>query len=277
IRPSVFPAGEIRVGRARLRVAATLGDQQAALLGVGCARRGEMVINYGTGAFAALNTRDGPVRAPGLLTSVAWSSEQGVRYLLEGTVNAAGGAVDWMEKVTAPARSRSRRSLKWDLLPIVIPGFSGLGAPHWRSDAGAAIFDLAYGAGPAELHAATLAGIACRVREIVERMERNGRVLRRIVAAGGLLRSRGLLEIQADLLGRALFRSGVEDATARGAAILAGHALGAWDLERGPALTPRARRVSGARGRKAAEAYYRRFVSRMDSLLASTRPAGIGL
>jgi glycerol kinase len=277
IRPSAFPAGEIRIRGARIRIAATLGDQQAALLGVGCSRRGEMVINYGTGAFAALNTGRHPVRIPGLLTSVAWSTERVVRFLLEGPVNAAGSAVEWMEGLVGPP-GRDEGSLgDLDTLPVVIPALAGVGAPHWRSDLNAAILDLRRDTGPVQLRAATLAGIACRVREIVDRMGRHRKRADPIMVAGGLLRRGALLQFQASLLSAALCHALSPDATVRGAALLAGHAQGAWDLVGRDSPAAPARRVSPGKRNRSAGAYYRRFVSHLQRLLDTSVPARLEL
>lgn len=268
IRPSAFPAGVARIGGARLRIAATLGDQQAALLGVGCGRRGEMVINYGTGAFAALNTGRRPVRRAGLLASVAWSSETGARFLLEGPVNAAGSALDWIDGLLRADAGGAALERDLDRLPIFIPALGGLGAPHWRSDVRGALLDLRRDTRPEQIQAAALAGIACRIREIVERMRHSGRPIRRIVTAGGLTRRRGLLPFQAGLLGAPLLHALSPDATARGAALLAGHACGAWDLEGADAPVSPVRRVRGMSPSRALEDYYGRFVARRKMLTA---------
>jgi glycerol kinase len=200
-----------------------------------------------------------------------------VRYLLEGTVNAAGSAVEWAERIMGPASRRSPSSGGLDHLPIVVPALAGLGAPHWRSDLGAAIFDVHPGVGAGDLRAATLAGVACRLREIVECIEAGGRPIARIVVAGGLSSRQDFLEILAALLDRPLFHSGAPDATARGAALLAGHAMGEWDLEgrRGPP-TP-VRRLSRPPRSRGAQAYYRRFLERLEQLLASPAAAKLAL
>ena len=275
IRSSAFPAGEMLIRGSRIRIAATVGDQQAALLGVGCHRRGAMVINYGTGAFAALHTGRRPVRSPGLLTSVAWSSERGVRYLLEGPVNAAGSALEWIEGLVGSAGRGAEAPGEFEALPFVIPALAGLGAPHWRSEVDAAIFGLRRNTEPAQLRAATLAGIACRVREIVERMGRHRKRTDPIMVAGGLLQQKDLLSFQAALLAVPLFHSQSPDATARGAALLAGQALEAWDLEAKGAPASPARRVAPGKRSPAAEDYYRRFCSHLRRLLSP--PSGARL
>jgi glycerol kinase len=231
IRPSAFPAGVIQIRGRPLRIAATLGDQQAALIGLGCRKEGDLALNYGTGAFAILNTGRKPRRVAGLLTSIAWSAPGEQHYLLEGTVNSAGSALDWAGRLTGGRKFSSRPGRSLDRLPLVVPAFSGLGAPHWVAGARGAILDLDLTAEPEDLAAGIEAGVASRIGEIVEEMRRHGIPLRRIVAGGGLSGRDGLLTLQAAILGRLLFRSRAQEGTCRGAAILAGHATGALDLE----------------------------------------------
>ncbi|HEU5179558.1 MAG TPA: FGGY family carbohydrate kinase [Candidatus Polarisedimenticolia bacterium] len=265
IRPGAFPAGEIALRGTRLRIAATLGDQQAALLGSGCRRAGEMVINFGTGAFAALNTGRRVARVPGLLTSVAWSSEKEVRFLLEGTVNSAGSAVDWIDRLASGRNTGTGNRLRLDRIPIFIPALTGIAAPHWRSDRLAAILDMRPDTGAAELHEAALAGVACRVREIVERMAAAKSAPRRMVLSGGLLRDRRFVALQAAILGRRLEIPEIPEATALGAAALARHFLRDLDLNR---EAPRPARSVVPASSAESERYYRRFRSHLDRLLS---------
>jgi glycerol kinase len=219
-----LPGGSIRIN-------ATLGDQQAALIGLGCGREGDLALNYGTGAFAILNTGRTERRIPGLLTSVAWSGPGEVRYLLEGTVNSAGSALEWVRRMAGergkpPGRRRSRADV-----PLVVPSFSGLGAPHWIGRARGAIFDLDLATRPQDLAAGVMAGIALRIGEIVETMRARGLRPRRIVAGGGLAERTHLLALQAALLGRTIGRSSTVEGSCRGVALLAAQADGVLDLE----------------------------------------------
>ncbi len=268
IRPSAFPAGEIGIRGVFVPVAATLGDQQAALLGLGCRKEAEMAINYGTGAFVVLNTGSRPRRVPGLLTSVAWSSAREMRYLLEGSINSAGSALDWIRTLTK-ARAPSG-GIVTDLhrLPLMVPSFSGLAAPHWVSGARGALLDLDLATGGEDLAAAALAGVACRVQEIVEAMGKRGLRPRRIVAGGGLVQSRSLLPIQASMLGRPIESSRTPEGTARGAALLAGHSRGDWDLEESPFSQGRGEVIRPSMNRAEVDRYCRRF-RRAVSFIAS--------
>jgi glycerol kinase len=230
IRPSVFPAGELKLhGRSR-PIAATLGDQQAALIGLGCRKEGDLALNYGTGAFAVLNTGKRPRRVPGLLTSVAWSAPGEAHFLLEGTVNSAGSALEWIRKISGTDLAAPGRAPDLDRLPLVVPSFSGLGAPHWLGAARGAVLDLDLAADPTDLAVGVMAGVASRIGEIVEVMCRGRIRLRRIVAGGGLAARPGLLPLQAAFLGRAIERSLVSEGSCRGAALLSGQSCGDWRL-----------------------------------------------
>jgi glycerol kinase len=182
-----------------------------------------------------------------------------VRYLVEGTVNSAGSLIDWIRSLAGDGGASGRKLPDLDRIPLVVPSFSGLGAPHWASGARGAILDLDFRVGREELLAGALAGIGCRVREIVEVMEKEGLRARRIVAGGGLARSPNLLPLQAGILGRKILRSRGADGTARGAALLAGHASGAWDLGRDRLLRDPTDPIRPPLSRAAARRFYRRF------------------
>jgi glycerol kinase len=230
VRPGLFPAGELRLRGSSLRITATLGDQQAALIGLGCRQAGDLALNYGTGAFAILNTGKRARRIPGLLTSVAWSAPGEVRYLLEGTVNSAGSALEWLRRMSGSNGKSLARGWRQAEVPLVVPSFSGLGAPHWMGRARGAMLDLDLATGPEDLAAGIVAGIALRIGEIVDAMRRGGIRLRRIVAGGGLAEQTDLLSLQAALLGRAIERSSIAEGSCRGVALLAGRADGELDL-----------------------------------------------
>jgi glycerol kinase len=276
IRPTTAPGASIRIRGREIPILATLGDQQSALIGLGCLRPGDLAVNYGTGGFVVMNTGRRPRRSAGLLTSAAWSTPLETRYLLEGTINSAGSALDWMERIAGfPSRSK-RRIPDLDRMPVLIPAFAGLAAPHWASEARGALLDLTLDTEAGDLHVATLAGLACRVREIVEAMEAGGAEIRRIVAGGGLVRNPGLLPIQAAILGRSVHRADGEEATARGAALLAGHAAGEWRLEDFAASAGTGLAIRPAISRLAANRYFTRFRAAVATLTGHPRGSRLG-
>ncbi len=213
----------------------SIGDQQAALAGMGCRKGGRIAINYGTGAFVLAHTGRRKTRVEGLLCSIARSDEKETEWALEGTVNSAGAALRWL---IAAGLLRSEREI--DRMgqagaqragasgsPLFIPAFAGLAAPHWIDTGGAALIGIGREDRREEIVRAVLEGIAHRVADILERMDRKIPI-GPIVAAGGLSKSGILLQIQADLLGRPLKSLSLSEATSAGAAYLAGRAAGLW-------------------------------------------------
>ncbi len=219
------------------RLAAMTGDQQAALIGLGCRAEGDVAINYGSGAFVLINTGARRARAPGLLTTLVASWRDGrdardergtsARFAIEGTVNAAATAIDWAER-----RLRVRvRTRQLDLFlgrddgrrrVHFLPAVAGIGAPHWDPEARPRFTGDIAGSSPAQLMRAVVESIALRCTEIVRAAGAGaGRRDRPILAAGGLTRCRALLQAQADLLQRPIAVRDFPDATGRGTALLA--------------------------------------------------------
>ncbi len=217
-----------------VRLAAMTGDQQGALIGLGCRDEGAIVINYGSGAFVLISTGERLVRAAGLLTTLVASwREPGAasglrdeaRYAVEGTVNAAATAIDW-----AGARLRLRlRSADLDRYLGVgtgreravhfLPAVSGLGAPRWDPAARPRFAGDVRRASVRDLMRAVVESIACRCAEIVRASPLRGGTAP-VLAAGGLTRCRALLQAQADLLQRSVIVRESPDATCLGAALL---------------------------------------------------------
>jgi len=219
-------------------IAALAGDQQAATFGQACFRPGEAKVTYGTGAFLLLNVGDAPVASQNrLLTTVLWQLAAGgpVAYALEGSVFVAGAAVQWLRDglraIDASAEiERLAASVPDSGGVVVVPAFTGLGAPYWDPDARGAILGITRGTGLAEIARATLDGIAHQVADVVEAMAVDiGHPLEALRADGGASANDGLMQLQADLLDLPVERPVVAETTALGAAYLAGLAVGFWD------------------------------------------------
>jgi glycerol kinase len=233
-------------------IAALAGDQQAATFGQACFRPGEAKVTYGTGAFLLLNVGAAPVASHNrLLSTVLWQLGPGgpVAYALEGSVFVAGAAVQWLrDGLRAFDSSADVERLAAGVEDtggvVVVPAFTGLGAPYWDPDARGAVLGITRGTGLAEIARATLDGIAQQVADVVEAMAADtGRPLAALRADGGAAANDGLLQFQADLLGIPVERPVVAETTALGAAYLAGLAVGFWrdtaELERHWALDRR--------------------------------------
>jgi glycerol kinase len=215
------------------------GDQQAALFGQGGFHAGEAKCTYGTGAFFLMHTGDKPIHSQHrLLSSLAATTSAKPQYVLEGSVFIAGAAVQWLRDglhlIAQSSESEVLASQSSADEPILlVPGFVGLGAPHWVPEARGVLFGLTRNTSPAELARAALEGVAMQVVDLVLAADRDsGQPLQTLRVDGGMAKNGWFLQCQANLLGRSVQTSIEKEATALGAAFLAGLQVGLWsDLE----------------------------------------------
>ncbi len=222
-----------------LPILGAAGDQQAALFGQCCFTEGEAKCTYGTGAFFLQHT--GPdlrLSRHRLLTTLAASGDGPKQYALEGSVFVAGAAVQWLRDGLklfdeAPAVEELARRSDPDQPVVFVPGFVGLGAPHWVPEARGVLFGLTRGTTAADLGRAVLEGVAYQVADLIAAAtEDGGRPLRGLRVDGGMARNAWFLQCQADVLGLPVVQTPHSEATARGAAFLAGWKAGVWpDLD----------------------------------------------
>ena len=251
ILPDVVPSSgvvaEAALLGATVPLAGIAGDQQAALFGQGCFAPGEMKATYGTGTFvlAHVGQLEGPV-APGLLkTAVAVPAEAPPAYAAEGSVLVGGAAIQWLRDGlgligSAAETEQLAREAGSTGGVFFVPALTGLGAPHWDPEARGLISGLTRGTTRAHLVRAALEAMAHQVADIVDVLPVAAGALR---ADGGATANGFLMQLQADLIGVPVEVSADADATALGAAALAGLAIGTWPgLD---AVTPLLRR--GAR------------------------------
>ncbi|WP_084961113.1 glycerol kinase GlpK [Thermoactinospora rubra] len=242
--PEIRSSAEV-YGRARrvipgVRIAAALGDQQAALFGQTCYAPGETKCTYGTGGFLLMNTGAEPVRsANGLLTTVAYQIEgQPAAYALEGSIAITGALVQWFRDglgliSTAPEIETLARTVEDNGGCYIVPAFSGLFAPHWRSEARGVIVGLTSYITKGHLARAVLEATAWQTREVVDAMNHDsGLRLKELKADGGMTADHLLMQIVADVLNVPVVRPMVAETVSLGAAYAAGLAVGYWaDLE----------------------------------------------
>jgi glycerol kinase len=234
IRPSVAVYGEGRGPLAGVPIAGVFGDQQASLFGHACHRPGDAKNTYGTGCFMLLNTGETPVPSRhGLLTTVGYQVEgRPPVYALEGSVAVAGAAVQWLRDRmgligSAEAVEALAGSVDDNGGVFFVPAFSGLFAPHWRSDARGIIAGLTGFAGAGHLARAVLEATAYQTLDVLRAMEADGGVPVEVLKAdGGMVRNGLLMQFQADLLGVPVVRPVVAETTALGAGYAAGLAVG---------------------------------------------------
>ncbi|MDR9450101.1 MAG: glycerol kinase GlpK [Acidimicrobiia bacterium] len=236
IRPSSEVYGPAVGSLAGVPVAGILGDQQAALFGQVCFGVGEAKNTYGTGCFMLLNTGTEPVFSEnGLLTTVAYQvGEEAPVYALEGSIAIAGALIQWLRDnlgiiESAPEVEPLARSVDDNGGVYFVPAFSGLFAPHWRSDARGVIAGLTRFVTRGHLARAALEATAFQTREVLDAMNRDSGVdLTSLKVDGGMVFNELLMQFQADQLGVPVQRPRVAETTALGAAYAAGLAVGYW-------------------------------------------------
>lgn len=211
------------------------GDQQAALFGQTCFEPGEAKNTYGTGCFLLMNTGEQPVFSQnGLVTTIAWGLDGRVEYALEGSVFSAGSAVQWlrdeMRLIDSAADSAYMASKVNDTNGCyLVPAFTGLGAPHWDPYARGTIVGLTRGVNKYHIIRATLESIAFQSADILRAMNADSGIrLSALNVDGGASANDLLMQMQADLIGTPVQRPKSVESTARGAAYLAGLAVGYW-------------------------------------------------
>jgi glycerol kinase len=247
------------------------GDQQAALMGQGCIRPGEMKATYGTGCFMLLNTgAQRPVSTNRLLTTVASRLNGQATYALEGSIFVAGAAIQWLgEGLGLTGGPRAAEALAQTARPghgvILVPAFTGLGAPWWDADARGALFGLTRDSGLAEIAAATFDACAYQTRDLVEAMRADapgafgGDAELRI--DGGMSQSRWFSQRLADLTGLPVFRVDYQETTALGAALFAGLGAGLFtSVEAAAAARPGGERLVGTPTGDQQQADYQRWL-----------------
>jgi glycerol kinase len=237
VRSSAADYGRIHApgyGFHDLPIAGVAGDQQAALFGQCAFAAGESKCTYGTGAFFLLHIGSKAVSSRHrLLTTLAARSTAEAEFALEGSVFVAGAAVQWLRDglklFSESAQSEALAETADENLPLIfVPGFVGLGAPHWVPEARGAMFGLTRNTTPAELARATLEGVAFQVADLLEAAAADAGTIRELRADGGMARNSWFLQRQADVLGIPVVAATQTEATSQGAAWLAGLKLGLW-------------------------------------------------
>jgi glycerol kinase len=273
IRPSSEIYGEADGVLAGVPVAGALGDQQAALFGQTCFSPGEGKCTYGTGAFLLVNTGEAPVASRnGLLTTLGYKigSEPPV-YALEGSIAVTGALVQWVRDNLGLVSSAGEIEALARSVPdnggcYFVPAFSGLFAPHWRSDARGVICGLTGFITKGHIARAVLEATAWQTREVVDAMAADaGAPLTSLKVDGGQTANGLLMQTLADVLDTPVILPAVSETTCLGAAYAAGLAVGYWpDVESlranwrkarewAPALDAAAREAGYARWKKAVE------------------------
>ena len=226
-------------GGARIPIAGIAGDQQAALFGQNCFKPGMVKNTYGTGCFVLMNTGQEMIRSKnGLLTTIAWGLDGKVSYALEGSVFIAGAAIQWLRDelrlvYDSPQSEYYANKIEDTDGVVVVPAFTGLGAPYWDMYARGGIFGLTRGTKREHLVRATLESLAYQSKDVIEAMQDDAKIpLAYLRVDGGASANNFLMQFQADMLDTEVHRPRTLETTSLGAAYLAGLAVGYWkDLD----------------------------------------------
>lgn len=221
---------------AEIPIAGIAGDQQAALFGQLCTEPGMAKCTFGTGCFMLVHAGTAPPRSRSrLLTTIAWRRrDRPLEYALEGSIFTGGSAIQWLRDGLGIIAKSSEVSTLAASVPdaggvVMVPAFTGLGAPHWDADARGTILGLTRGSTKAHLARATLEAIAFQVADLHEAMVHDlGRTGAELRVDGGASASDLLMQFQADILGVRISRPEDLESTARGAMMLAGLGVGVW-------------------------------------------------
>ncbi|WP_171101652.1 glycerol kinase GlpK [Ruegeria sp. HKCCD7255] len=266
--------GETTLFGGTIAILGVAGDQQAATIGQACFEPGMLKSTYGTGCFALLNTGDAPVMSKNrLLTTIAYQLDGKRTYALEGSIFIAGAAVQWLrdalqiidnaaESGDLAARADTTQNL------VLVPAFTGLGAPYWQPDCRGAMFGLTRNSGRAEIARATLESIAFQTRDLWHAMQSDWGADTDVTLRvdGGMSASDWTMQGLSDILGAPVDRPVMQETTALGAAWLAGMRAGiypqqdefaaTWALDRQfqPAMAADKRDTAYARWQRAVAA-----------------------
>jgi glycerol kinase len=222
---------------AEIPILGVAGDQQAATIGQACFQPGMLKSTYGTGCFALLNTGDEPVVSNNrLLTTIAYQLDGKPTYALEGSIFIAGAVVQWLRdglKMIREAKETQPLAEAADAAQnvVLVPAFTGLGAPYWNAECRGAVFGLTRNSGPAELARAALESVGYQTRDLLDAMHADWSaegceaVLR---VDGGMSASDYAMQFLSDIIGAGVDRPTVLETTAMGAAWLAGQRAGLY-------------------------------------------------
>lgn len=220
---------------ADIPIGAMIGDQQSALVGQACFEPGMLKSTYGTGCFAVVNTGEKAIISQHrLLTTVGYRLNGKTTYALEGSIFMAGAIIQWLRDGIGIIEKASdteglAKAIGHDQSEIMVPAFTGLGAPYWDPDARAAIFGITRDTGVAQMVAAAIRSIAFQTEDLLQAMVQDGIAVTSLRVDGGMIQNRWFLQVLADLTGVPTVTSHTKESTALGAAMLAAMHIGHFE------------------------------------------------
>jgi len=253
-------------------IASLVGDQQAALFGESCFEKGNVKNTYGTGGFILINTGDDVIISKhGLLSTVAWKIGDDVKYALEGSIFVSGSLIQWLRDemkfiVSAKDSEELANTVEDSNGVIVVPAFTGLGAPYWNDQCKGAIFGLTRGTSRGHVARACIEAMAYQSKDLIRVMEEElNEKIEFIKVDGGASVNKMLVQFQSDILEIPVIRPLLPETTALGAARLAGLAVGYYRME--DFTTEDAQRYEPKMSHEEVEKHYERWLAAVDATL----------
>ena len=235
VRSSSEIYGNVNILGAEIPVSGIAGDQQAALFGQKCFCEGDIKNTYGTGCFLLMNTGGTAFESKnGLITTIAADVGDNICYALEGSVFVGGAVIQWLRDelgliASAAESEKAALSVPDSAGVYIVPAFAGLGAPYWDMYARGTICGLTRGSGKNHIIRACLEAIAYQTNDLITALKADtGLPINHIRADGGAAANNFLMQFQADISDVGVIRPAQTEATAAGAAYLAGLAVSFW-------------------------------------------------
>jgi glycerol kinase len=238
VKPSSFNFGSTDFNgltKHRISISAMIGDSHAAAFGEGCFAPGTAKATLGTGCSILMNVGD-KVKSSGrgMISTICWSTEDTVRFAMEGVIVTSGGTIEWLKNEAGLISDSKQTAAMATAVPdnngvYFIPAFSGLGSPHWDMTRKASIVGLTFSANKDHIVRAALESIAYQIKDVVVAMERDANIsLDQLMVDGGISSNEFVVQFLSDLLGKKVVNPGMADVSAVGAAYLAGLKAGVF-------------------------------------------------
>lgn len=236
VRNSSEIYGYVDANGVQVPIAGIAGDQQAALFGQACFKKGSAKNTYGTGCFLLMHVGKQFIESKnGLITTIAATIHDEVEYALEGSIFVGGAVIQWLrDELHLIETSAESETYALELADnggvYLVPAFTGLGAPYWDMYARGSILGLTRGTGRSHIVRAALESIAYQTNDVLQAMvEDAGVALTELKVDGGACQNDFLMQFQADIMNGMVRRPAITETTALGVAYLAGLAVGYWD------------------------------------------------
>jgi len=269
-RPSSSEFGETDFGGLipySVPITSMIGDSHAAAFGEGCFSAGTAKATLGTGTSILMNTESKRISSgAGMVTTICWSTQERVDFALEGIIVTTGGTIKWLRDQMglfsdSPQTENMAKSVEDNNGVYLIPAFSGLGAPHWKMSAKAAIFNLTFDCDKNHIIRAALESIPYQIKDVITVMERDSGIELKTLKVDGAISANGfVVQFLADLLDTPVENVGIQEVSALGAAYLAGLQEGIFKgIEEIEALKVRLRRFDPSTQKAAVNRWYEKW------------------